>query len=254
MKKNAMLKIAAVLLVAVLLTTCFISSTFAKYVTDGDDVKSRTGIVATWGLEIAAADDINLFENTYYEGSTKTGTKKIAYTQVSDKYLVAPGLNDSGSFGVTINGAPEVAFEVTLDATNVKFENWTIGTNDDFYCPLQITVGSTTYTAEGLTDKNTDGSTDEADFTILIQDAIAKEVFGESVVGANGVYTKQYQPGEKAFAATTISVSWKWGFTDTDGGIAGYQTDDNDTLLGNKGEASVQFGYSISAQQIKAFN
>ena len=36
MKKNKMMRIASVLLVAVILTTCAISGTFAKYVTSGN--------------------------------------------------------------------------------------------------------------------------------------------------------------------------------------------------------------------------
>ena len=50
MKKNAMLKIAAILLVAVLLTTCAISTTFAKYVTNTADYAPSEARVAKWGL------------------------------------------------------------------------------------------------------------------------------------------------------------------------------------------------------------
>ena len=62
MKKNAMLKIAAILMVAVLLTTCAISSTFAKYVTS--DSYSDTARVAKWGITLTVSQD-KMFADNY---------------------------------------------------------------------------------------------------------------------------------------------------------------------------------------------
>ena len=48
MKKNKMMRIASVLLVAVLISTCAISGTFAKYVTRAEG--TDTARVAKWGI------------------------------------------------------------------------------------------------------------------------------------------------------------------------------------------------------------
>ena len=52
MKKNTMMRIASVLMVAVLLSTCAISSTFAKYVSS--DSATDTARIAKWGVEVTA--------------------------------------------------------------------------------------------------------------------------------------------------------------------------------------------------------
>ncbi len=56
--KNKMMRIASILMVAVLLTVCAVSSTFAKYVTSvnvGDAAR-----VAKWGIVITA-ENTDLF-------------------------------------------------------------------------------------------------------------------------------------------------------------------------------------------------
>ena len=116
MKKNKMMRLASVLLVAVLISTCAISGTFAKYVTNGT-AKSEAR-VAKFGVKVAA------------EGNLLSSNE--------DK-VVAPGT--SGSLTKTmITGKPEVAVRVTNEAT-VTLENWTV--ESKFYCPIVITVNGT---------------------------------------------------------------------------------------------------------------
>ena len=62
MKKNIMMRLSALLLVAVLLTTCVISGTFAKYVTTGTATDSAR--VAKWGVTVEAKLD-DLFVDEY---------------------------------------------------------------------------------------------------------------------------------------------------------------------------------------------
>ena len=71
MKKNKMMRIASILMVATLITTCAISGTFAKYVTkaSGED-KAR---VAKWGIVLdvqatGAFDDRYVTHDADYEG------------------------------------------------------------------------------------------------------------------------------------------------------------------------------------------
>ena len=61
MMKNKMMRAASILLVAVLLSTCAISGTFAKYVTTASG--TDTARVAKWGVVITANG--NLFNKTY---------------------------------------------------------------------------------------------------------------------------------------------------------------------------------------------
>ena len=62
MKKNTMMRVASALLVAVLLTTCAISGTFAKYVSSAET--SDTARVAKWGWGTTSIA-IDLFDDTY---------------------------------------------------------------------------------------------------------------------------------------------------------------------------------------------
>ena len=110
MKKNKMMRIASVLLVAVLLSTCAISGTFAKYVTQvsGND----SARVAKWGIK-SNLDDISTFSASYY------ATAEVKSANGTDK-VVAPGTSDSGTYVVT--GAPEVAYTVTFTTPNTVTE------------------------------------------------------------------------------------------------------------------------------------
>ena len=64
MKKNKMMRIASVLLVAVLLSTCAIFGTFAKYTTSVTSQDSAR--VAYWGFQSSNSIDITgLFATTY---------------------------------------------------------------------------------------------------------------------------------------------------------------------------------------------
>ena len=69
MKKNKMMRIASVLLVAVLLSTCTISGTFAKYASTAS--QTATASVATWDIDFDGDNDeskiiIQDFENLEY--------------------------------------------------------------------------------------------------------------------------------------------------------------------------------------------
>lgn len=110
MKKNKAMRLASALLVLTLLTTCAISSTFAKYVTkaEGTD-KAR---VAKWGFEGGSTIAITDLFKTAYDKNVQGAAD-----------VIAPGTTNSATFGFTYGGAtgtPEVAytFEIsTADST-----------------------------------------------------------------------------------------------------------------------------------------
>lgn len=108
MKKNRMMRIAAVLLVAVLLTTSVISGTFAKYttaVTASDEAR-----VAAWGFGESTTLEFDLFSTNYDDTAVSSGTDNI----------IAPGTEQSETIrfeyaDTTGKGAPEVDYTVKLE-------------------------------------------------------------------------------------------------------------------------------------------
>lgn len=116
MKKNIMMRIASVLLVAVLLSTCAISGTFAKYVSSSD--ATDVARVAKWSFDIGETDitksntfTFDLFTTTYKEDNVdKDGLDNNAV-------VIAPGT--TGYATVTLENKSEVnaTYEVNFEAT-----------------------------------------------------------------------------------------------------------------------------------------
>ena len=116
MKKNRFLKVASAMIILCLITTCAVSTTFAKYITEGK--ASDQARVAKWGVELTMDAD-PAFANEY----SKT-TNVITVKSVDDANVVAPGTSSSevaGGLKFAITGKPEVktnidiAFTVTSD-------------------------------------------------------------------------------------------------------------------------------------------
>ncbi len=255
MKKNAMLKIAAILMVAVLLTTCAISSTFAKYVTAGETVTTNQARVAKWGLTIttSAEGDVPLFLNSY--DANESATVKGA---TASDIVVAPGTsNADDAFAISITGTPEVSYKLIVEA-NLQLTGWTVGSGNEYYCPLAITVDGTTLYG------NEFGSS--AEFETAVENAIADAILGgtntgtPSGTGANK-YAKEYGPNVTAYAASgtdatgTVAVSWEWCYDDTklsaEDKAKAALDDAKDTLLGNNAEANkIMISYTVSAEQV----
>ena len=121
MKKNVLMRAASGLLVATMLTTCAISGTFAKYVTqdNGGDVAR----VAKWGVVVQVEGD--LYGQKYLNkegGNTVTlnaddnNAVGVNGKQIADELnVVAPGTNSSDhKFAFGINGTPEVDSQTTI--------------------------------------------------------------------------------------------------------------------------------------------
>ena len=130
MKKNTMMRVASALLVAVLLTTCAISGTFAKYTSESTAID--TARVAKWnftvGSDVITTSDtftFDLFTTAYTEDNVdKDGLENNAV-------VIAPGT--TGNATVTLTNASEVnaTYTVAFDATenNVPLQWSTNGTN-----------------------------------------------------------------------------------------------------------------------------
>ncbi len=140
MKKNIMMRLSALLLVAVLLTTCVISGTFAKYTTA--DSATDTARVAKWGVSVTVIGN-DAFGELYDDEINVAGTKVVSVKATDDdveQNVVAPGTR--GTLGsVVISGTPEVMVDVAV-SLDIELEGWEI--DGVYYCPLQITKGTTT--------------------------------------------------------------------------------------------------------------
>lgn len=152
MKKNRMMRIAAFLLVAALLSICVVSGTYAKYTSKitGTD----TARVAKWdvkvGGETAGVNNVFMFELF----KTITETDGTAETDINptDDQIIAPGTQ--GSFVISLKNDSEVTAEYTVDfkETNtagipIKYslDGNTWGTMDsiDVSAAVKLTIGET---------------------------------------------------------------------------------------------------------------
>ncbi len=134
MKKNKMMRIAAVLLIVTLLSTCAISGTFAKYITTGEGEGSAR--VAKWGIEITMED--NLFEAQYEtDDADYEGEYSVVSADGAD--VVAPGTKKDDAIVATIKGTPEVATRLYLDLDVVDDIVLEAGTYNDYTTGLDAT-------------------------------------------------------------------------------------------------------------------
>ena len=224
MKKGVFPRIAAVLMILTLLSTCVISGTFAKYVTSGET--SATARVAKWGVTIAAqADDStgNAFLKEYAADTEGTG---LTMSVSADTAVVAPGT--SGVLGtVGVSGTPEVAVMVTFGAPDSKQvldlgDNWMVGA--DFYCPLIFTVGET----------KIDGSTYES--AEELEEAVATAIVDKNT------YFEAGKDLSTAEVAGGVTIAWEWPIS---------VNDTNDTALGNaETPATITLNLSVTVEQV----
>ena len=144
MKKNRMMRLAAFLLVCVLLTTSVISGTYAKYVSTA--TATDTAKVAKWQINvgtvnIAQADTQVITFGLFDTINDTDGSGEEKHVSAG---LIAPGTK--GAFDVTITNNSEV------DA-NIKAALSAKETNGDI--PIQYSVDGTTWKAN-LADLSVD--------------------------------------------------------------------------------------------------
>ena len=226
MKKNIMMRLSALLLVAVLLTTCVISGTFAKY-TDSETTNQKAS-VAKWGVEITATEG----QDNEYEGTTiaEIETAVTASTTISsttyDKVL-APGCAiDFGS--VTVTGAPEVAVEVEYTAT-LTLTNWTADSAE--YCPLVFVIGTDEFhIGEG-------NISDVADLVAAVEEAIENK-------------TAQYAANTELNGKNDLYVYCYWNFEHVTDGPT--QSNEKDTQLADSG-ATIELTITCTVTQLDTY-
>ena len=235
MKKNVMMRVASLLMVCVLATTCGISGTFAKYVTA--DNAQDTARVAEWGVEVSVVGQA--FATTYDAEPTVDDVYgvEILKSVVSSNTdnLVAPGT--TGTFtGIAVSGSPEVAIEIATVAT-MTLTGWEIDADNDaltpdrFYCPIVINVNGANISGMDYTAA--------ADFINAVEGAIET---------ANGNY--QANTDLASLGDLNGSITWTWAF-ENGSGAAYAQSNEWDTMLGNLATAPViTLEVSVTVAQI----
>ena len=226
MKKNRMMRVASALLVAVLLTTCAISGTFAKYVTSKES--TDTARVAKFGVDLGVTVD-GAFATEYDADVTVTDkdgaaiAKTVVAAADDQDNLVAPGTKGDLMKSATIEGIPEVAVNVKQEATLV-LTGWEV--EGTYYCPLVITVDGDKFYGMDYDSA--------AEFIAAVEAALDSDV--------------NYAPNTDL--DESHSVTWEWVFEGTDG----QQTDEKDTALGDyaaeTGDIEISFTYKVTVTQI----
>ena len=113
-RKNSTLRIAGGLLALVMVTSCFVGGTFAKYTTAADATESAR--VAKFGVEVSISG--GAFK-TSYNSDTATSIAETVVSSNLDK-LAAPGTQDENAVTFTIKGAPETAVRVQVGMDNMQ--------------------------------------------------------------------------------------------------------------------------------------
>ena len=221
MKKNKMMRLASFLLVAVLLSTCAISGTFAKYVTTVSN--TDTARVARWGFtgenaEIAITDlfktgydnaNVNGYTDVIAPGTTNQATFVFEYTAGTPDAVAAPEV----AYSLVVSTDGSTCADAIKNNANIK---WAVLKTSE------LEGGNTVPVAEWKT-----------------WDEMITEI--EGLDGDESFDAKELAP----ISNTSYTIAWKWDFsTDAAGDAA-------DTAMGNVGDlADVKIVITITATQV----
>ena len=136
MKKNTMMRVASALLVAVLLTTCAISGTFAKYVSTSNG--SDSARVAKWDIKLEEAAMSQTFTfDLFNTVKDSNGTDNETDVKAGDgETIIAPGT--SGSFEINLKNDSEVNAKYAIAYTVTNANN----------IPVQFKIGDSEWTSD----------------------------------------------------------------------------------------------------------
>ena len=204
--KNKFLKIAALVLMLCIATTCVIGTSFAKYVTgaEGEDYAR----VAKWGVKIDIDGD-DMFHNTYAADDTALAGKLSVHSNSIDQVFAHC---TSGSTTFTITGNPEVAANVSIEfdyASDIVLPAGSVENQTDDYYPVVFTLKQT---------KGFDGNA--MDVTVASGNL-------QNIKAAINGFSQNYDAEALDLDAEFV-LSWEWAYESTDN-----VNDAKDTLLGD---------------------
>ena len=212
MKKNRMMRLASILLVATLMSTCTISGTFAKYVTSAESTDFAR--VAEFGVRITANGET--FKDTYQ--GLETGWTSADTVDGEGEDVVAPGTKGD-MVSMELSGTPEVATRVSYAVEEIALDGWTLSGGAE-YCPIIFNVEGETY---GTKDTAATNKYDDVDDL--------KAALVTAVAGYKQDFAPNTNLASAEVSAKALSISWEWPFyVDADHDV-------KDTDLGNKAAA-----------------
>lgn len=211
-KKNWTLRAAVLMLALVLITSCFVGGTFAKYVTSG--AGGDQARIAKFGVTVAATDN-SMFKTTYEtdDQQAKTAGISTSVESTTKDNLVAPGTKADDAFIFSITGKPEVA-------VNVKIA---IDAKQDVY----LVAGTYPDLTTAAADDNFELAQDYYPVVYTLkQNGVEKKTGTLAEVAAYlEDISKDYKPNtDLSGEFGSFTLSWKWAFNGNDKA---------DTLLGN---------------------
>lgn len=124
MRKNKTMRLAALLLVLTLITSCFVGGTFAKYTSTADNGTGDVVKVAKWEIIYKVGDnEVDIAENetiSFDLFNTILDTKDSNAEGDVSENLIAPGTK--GSFALSVQNKSEVTaeYEITLAAAEAN--------------------------------------------------------------------------------------------------------------------------------------
>lgn len=231
LKNNRTMRAAVLLLALVLITSCFVGGTFAKYVTSGDAADHAR--VAKWGVTVTAHETGDVFAKEYDAVAGQDNTVIAG----GEYKVIAPGTKKENATLVTLSGQPEVAVNVTYSAEHFSLTgNWQSDDNGTFYCPLIIKVTGKVGAAVKTETIECAKKTSKNEVEAAVKAAVA---------ACSATYGPNTDLSTAAVEGEGLKISWEWPFEGTaDSG----QTDEKDTYLGN--QAATAAGLDIPAIHI----
>lgn len=240
MKKNLTKRTGVLLLVLVMLTSCFVGGTFAKYVTSmnlGGDTDGTAGDgsyarVAKWGVSITGVETnsdgsgkLALFDDQYATDDTATYSGQWSVDSADGALVVAPGTGSvdedgnplTGALSIKLSGKPEVATKITVNASVTLGGAWEV--DGQFYCPLIFYIGG----------KTVNGS--EYDSAEKLNTAISAAVATYIMDPNKDLADLTDGTGEDDI---TVNIGWRWPFH-----VSNAQ-DIKDTALGDAAAAAAE--------------
>ena len=228
MKKNRALRLAALMLVLVMMTSCFVGGTFAKYTTT--TTGTDTARVAYWGFNAPAEMTIDLFDGEYQHVASAT-TDNVVAPGTSKEYAFGFAYSSNFKYDTPIK-APEVAYTLNVDA-DVTGSYAALDGNPNFKWTLNKPLEETTY-----------------------YNTVAELVAAIEALDGNADGAKEYAAGDNSAPITrgnSYYIGWIWEFETVDSdGKADATQDAMDTAMGNNldGLDNVSITITITATQI----
>jgi len=168
--KSKKIILTAMLLSAVLISSCFMATTVANYKTV---IATATGTarVAKWGFEEKTGVALNLFANTY-----KNSNNKIIASSSNTDNIIAPGFSSSATITFTNpDNTPEVNYKLNYEVS-------VAGISDEV--KALINSGA----------------------IILKVDNVSKTITGNTIYTSSAIYAAGTLPAH----SPSINISWEW--------------------------------------------